>query len=115
MSTIAIASAPAMPARVKVAAGLALPLGLMTCLGVIVFWDWSWLTWVSVWGAAQGIALLAGAAQLLRGRAEALPLFRAALVSQVVFTVMKLVFWQEVEAALFGGLALVLYLLVRER
>ena len=117
MSTIALSSpaVPALPTRVKVAGALALPLGLMTCVGVVVFFELSWLTWVSVWGALQGGAALAGGVQILRGRPGGVRLLRISLVSQMVFTVMKLVAWQEAEAALFGALALVLYVLVRER
>ena len=110
MSTIAVStSTTTVPARAKVAAGLALPLGLMTLVGTVIFWDWSWLTWVGVWGAAQGVAALAGAVQTLQSRPDGVRLLRYAMVSQLVFTAMKLVVWQEWEAASFGVLAAVVY------
>ena len=117
MSTIALpkSTSTTVPARVRVAAGLALPLGLMNVAGVIVFWDWSWTTWVGVWGAIMGAATLLGGAQTLLGRADGRRLLAAAMVSQLVFTAMKLVFWQELEAGTFGVVALAIYLVVRER
>src|SRR5688500_10771618 len=116
MSTIALPNrTTTIPARVKVAAGFALPLGFMNVVGVIVFWDWSWTTWVGVWGAIMGAATLVGGAQTLLGRVEGRRLLAAAMVSQLVFTAMKLVFWQELEAGTFGLVALAIYLVVRER
>ena len=116
MSTIALPKQPAAtPTRAKIAAGLALPLGLMTLVGTVIFWDWSWTTWVGVWGAIQGTAALVGAVKTLQGKPDGVQLLRYAMVSQMVFTVMKLVFWQEVEAASFGILAAVIYALLRER
>lgn len=116
MSTIALPQQPtATPARIKVAAVLALPLGLMTLVGTVIFWDWSWTTWVGVWGAAQGTAALVGAVRTLRGRPDGVRILRYAMVSQMVFTVMKLVVWQEVEAASFGVLAAVVYGLLSRR
>jgi hypothetical protein len=116
MSTIALPKHDtATPARAKIAAGLALPLGLMTLVGTVIFWDWSWLTWVGVWGAIQGTAALVGAVNTLRSKPEGVQLLRYAMASQMVFTAMKLVFWQEWEAASFGVLAAVIYALLRER
>ena len=115
MSTIAVpntnpsSTATTIPARAKVAAGLALPLSLMTCVGVVIFWDWSWLTWVGVWGAIQGTAALVGAVKTLQDKPDGVQLLRYAMVSQMVFTAMKLVFWQEWEAASFGVVAAVVY------
>ena len=57
----------------------------------------------------------AGRGGRVRAPRRGVPLLRYAMVSQMVFTVMKLVFWQEVEAASFGILAAVIYALLRER
>ena len=110
-------SAPAarVPTLARVAAGIALPLGLMNIAGAIVFWEWSWLTWVAVLAAGMGVATLAGAVGTLMGRAGAVPLLRKAMLAQLAFTLMKLVFWQELEAATFGAVAVVLLLMLRER
>jgi hypothetical protein len=116
MSTIALPKHDtATPARAKIAAGLALPLGVMTLVGTVIFWDWSWLTWVGVWGGLQGAAALIGAVKVLGNRSDGVQLLRYAMVSGMVFTVMKLVFWQELEAASFGVLSAVIYALLRER
>jgi hypothetical protein len=117
MSTTALHSTPAArtPALARVAAGIALPLGLMNVAGAIVFWEWSWLTWVAVWAALMGAATIGGAVATLAGRAGGLRLLRAAMISQLVFTAMKLVFWQEVEAATFGAVAAILVVMIRPR
>jgi hypothetical protein len=104
-----------LPARAKVAAGLAVPLGLMGLVGAVIFWEWSWLTWVAVWGGAQAAAALIAAALIFAGRQRGVALLRYAMISELVFTAMKLVFWQEVEAASFGVVALAVYLVIRER
>ena len=117
MSTIALnpgtATTTPVPLRAKLGAGLALPLSLMTLVGVVIFWDWSWTTWVGVLGAAMGVAGIAGAVGVLAGRAGALELLRRAMLVQVAYTVMKLVFWQELEAGTFGAVALIVLALVR--
>jgi hypothetical protein len=110
MSTIALPkSQSTIPARAKVAAGLALPLGFMNVVGVIVFWEWGWSSWVGVWGALMGAATLAGAVKTFLGHHDGVQLLRYAMLSQLVFTAMKLVFWQELEAASFGVVAAVVY------
>ena len=116
MSTIALPkSQSTIPARAKVAAGLALPLGFMNLVGVIIFWEWGWSSWVGVWGALMGAATLAGAVKTLLNARDGVRLLRYAMLSQLVFTVMKLVFWQELEAGTFGLVALLIYALLHER
>lgn len=114
MSTIAVdTTTTSLPARVRVAAVLALPLAVMTCIGTVIFWDWSWLTWVGVWGGANGVASLVGAVKVLTRNADGIAWLRAAAISGSVYTVMKLVFWQEPEAAAFGVVSLVILALLR--
>ncbi len=117
MSTTALHSTPALrtPALAKVAAGIALPLGLMNMAGAVIFWEWSWLTWVGVWAMLMGAVTLTGAVGTLAGRPGALRLLRAGLLSQLAFTALKLVFWQEAEAATFGAVAVILVLMTRPR
>jgi hypothetical protein len=114
MSTIALQpNTTSVAARAKVAAGLALPLGAMNLVGAVVFWEWSWLTWVAVLAVAMGAATLAGAIATLRDRTAGVELLRRAMLAQVAFTLMKLVLWQELEAATFGAVALVILALAR--
>ena len=114
MSTIALpTNTTSLPTRAKVAAGIALPLGLMNAVGVIIFWDWSWTTWVGVLGAAMAIATVAGAVQTLRSRAGGVELLRKAMLAQMAFTAMKLVGWQELEAITFGLVAAAIYAALR--
>lgn len=117
MSTTALSPTPALrvPGLARIGAGLALPLGLMNLVGVIVFWDWSWTLWVGVLGAVMGIATVVGAAGTLAGRPAARDLLHKAMIAQVAYTLFKLVGWQEVEAATFGAVALVVLALVRAR
>jgi hypothetical protein len=63
----------------------------------------------------MALATLAGAAGTLAGRAGARELLLKAMLAQMAFTVMKLVGWQELEAATFGVVALVIYAMVRAR
>ena len=58
---------------------------------------------------------MGGAVQTLRNRPHGVELLRRAMFAQVAFTVMKLVFWQETEAATFGLVALVVAALIHER
>jgi hypothetical protein len=101
--------------RQKAAAALALPLGTMTLIGSIVFWEWSAYTFVGVIALAMASGFLAGAAKLLRGDAAGLRILRATAVAQVLFKLAKLVFWQEAEATLFGLVALGILALLRGR
>jgi hypothetical protein len=112
MTTIALPQA-AVATRVKAVAALCLPLGVMNCVGAIVFWEWSVWTWVAVWAFAMGVVTVAGAVRALRG--DGTRLLQAALVSQIVFTAMKLAVWQETEAVAFGAVALIATALIRER
>ena len=112
MSTIALpTNTTRLPTRAKVAAGVALPLGLMNCVGAVVFWEWSWLTWVAVLAALMGAATLTGAVTALRGRG--VDLLRKAMLAQMGFTAFKLVFWQEIEAITFGLVAAAIYAAIR--
>lgn len=104
-----------LPAVARVGAGLALPLGVMNGVGAVVFWEWSWLALVSLLALALGAATLAGAVQTLRSRRSGLHLLRRAMLAQVCFTLMKLVFWAEVEALPFGVVALVILAMVASR
>ena len=116
MSTIALPhTTPKLPARAKVAAGLALPLGAMNLLGVAIFWEWDWMAWVGVVGALMAVATLAGAVGTLRNRVDGVDLLRKAMLAQIGFTLMKLVFWQELEAATFGLVALLIAALLRAK
>ncbi len=120
MSTTALhltSTAPAsrVPTLARVAAAVALPLGAMNVAGAVIFWEWSWLTWVAVLAAAMGAATLAGAVGTLLGRAGAVALLRKAMLAQLAFTLLKLVGWQEGAALVFGAVALVLHLMLRER
>ena len=115
MTTIALPTRPTFPARVKAAAALALPLGVMNCIGVIVFWDWSWTTPVGVFGAFMGVLTLTGAVKTLRGRADGPRILRTAMYCQIGFTVLKLVGWQETAAIGFGLVALAIAAALRER
>jgi cation transport ATPase len=101
--------------RAKAAAVLAVPLGLMTLIGSIVFWEWSAFTFVGVIGLAMAAGFLTGAFRLLRGDAAGARILLAAAVTQVLFTISKLIFWREEEAALFGLAALVIAALLRAR
>lgn len=116
MSTIALQTTAAqLPARAKVGAGIALPLGLMNLVGVVIFWEWSWMTWVGFVGIAMAAATILGSVGTLRGRADGAALLRRAMLAQMAFTVMKLVGWQELEALTFGAVATLVYALARER
>jgi D-alanyl-lipoteichoic acid acyltransferase DltB (MBOAT superfamily) len=108
MSSIALDSTLATGRREKAAAVLALPLGLMTVAGGIVFWEWSAWTFIAVIALAMGAAFLTGAVRVLRGDAAGARILLAAACTQVLFTIAKLVFWQETEAGLFGLVALVI-------
>jgi hypothetical protein len=101
--------------RAKTAAALAVPLGTMTLIGSIVFWEWSAYTFVGVIGLAMAAGFLTGAVRVLRGDAAGIRILRAAAVTQVLFTISKLVFWEEVEATLFGVTALAIAALLRPR
>lgn len=116
MNSIALDNALAtVTRREKAAAILALPLGAMTLIGSIVFWEWSALTFIGVIGLAMAAGFLGGAFRVLRGDAAGVRILLAAAVTQVLFTISKLVFWQEEEAALFGLVALVIVALLRAR
>ena len=113
MNSIALDSSLAITRREKAAALLALPLGLMTVTGGIVFWEWSALTFVSVIAIAMGAAFLTGAVRVLRGDPAGARILLAAACAQVLFTIAKLAIWQETEAALFGLVALAVLALLR--
>jgi hypothetical protein len=113
MHSIALESPLSLTRRDKVAALLALPLGLMTIAGGIVFWEWSALTFVSVIALAMGAAFVTGAARVLRGNPAGARILLAAAAAQVLFTIAKLVVWHETEAALFGLVALAIAALLR--
>jgi hypothetical protein len=116
MNSIALADSTAgLTRREQAAAVLAVPLGLMTLIGSIVFWEWSALTFVGVIGLAMAAGFLGGAVRVLRGDAAGTRILRAAAATQVLFTISKLVFWQETEAGLFGLVALVILALLRGR
>jgi hypothetical protein len=106
MNSIALDSTLATTRREKAAALLALPLGLMTVAGGIVFWEWSAYTFVAVIALAMGAAFLTGSVRVLRGDVAGSRILLAAACVQVLFTIAKLVFWQETEAGLFGLAAL---------
>ena len=105
MHSIALDTTLATTRREKAAAVLALPLGLMTVTGGIVFWEWSAFTFVAVIAIAMGAAFVAGAVRVLRGVGGGARVLLAAACTQVLFTIAKLVFWHETEAALFGLVA----------
>jgi hypothetical protein len=63
----------------------------------------------------DGRRLLTGAVRVLRGDAAGVRLLRAAAATQVLFTISKLIFWEEVEATLFGVAALAMLALLRPR
>jgi cation transport ATPase len=117
MTSITLTSPPASARREKVAAGLALPLGTMTCVGGIVFWEWSALTWIAVIALAMGASYVVNAVRLLRGDpAAARFLMRTAYVG-IAFSLAKLAIWEETEAVIFGVVAAVIAVLLggRER
>jgi hypothetical protein len=114
MNSIALDIAP-VNRREKAAASLALPLGVMTLIGSIIFWEWSAYTFVGVIGLAMAAGFLTGAFRLLHGDAAGTRILLAAAATQVLFTIAKLVFWQEAEASLFGLVALVIIALLRAR
>jgi hypothetical protein len=58
---------------------------------------------------------LTGAVKILRGDAAGVRILRAAAATQILFTISKLVFWEEAEATLFGVTALVIVALLRPR
>jgi hypothetical protein len=113
MNSIALAHPVAR--REKAAAALAVPLGTMTLIGSIIFWEWSAYTFVGVIGLAMAAGFLTGAVRVLRGDAAGVRLLRAAAATQVLFTISKLIFWEEVEATLFGVAALAMLALLRPR
>ncbi len=118
MSTTALYPTPtalSVPALAKVGAGLALPLGLMNCVGLVIFWSWGWDAWVGFVGGAMALATLAGALGTLTGRPSARVLLERAMLAQIAFTILKLIGWQEVEALTFGAVAAVIYAMVRAR
>jgi hypothetical protein len=114
MNSIALDIAP-VTRREKAAAVLAVPLGAMTLIGSLIFWEWSAFTFVGVIGLAMAAGFLSGAYRLLRGDAAGARILLAAAAAQVLFTISKLVFWQEVEASLFGLVALAIVALLRAR
>jgi hypothetical protein len=114
MNSIALDIAP-VTRRGTAAAVLAVPIGVMTLIGSIVFWEWSAFTFIGVIGLAMAAGFLGGAFRLLRGDEAGTRILLAAAASQVLFTISTLVFWQEVEASLFGLVALVIVALLRAR
>ena len=92
--------------REKVAAGLALPIGVMGCIGSVIFWEWSALIFVSVIALGMGIAFLTGAFRVLRGDSAGARVLLATACVQLVFTAAKLAIWHEADAVLFGLVAL---------
>ena len=112
MTSITLTTPTVTTRREKIAAGLALPLGTMTCIGGIVFWEWSALTWIAVIALAMGASYLVNGVRVLRGDAGARrPLLLTAYVG-IGFTVAKLAIWQETEAVLFGLVAAAIALLL---
>ena len=101
--------------REKTAAVLAVPLGVMTLIGSVIFWEWSAFTFVGVIGLAMAAGFVGGAVRVLRGDSAGARILRAAAVTQVLFTISKLIFWQEVEASAFGLVALVILALLHTR
>jgi hypothetical protein len=87
MHSIALDNTPATTRREKAAALLALPLGLMTVAGGIVFWEWSQWTFIAVIALAMGAAFLTGSVRVLRGEAAGGRILLAAACTQVVFTI----------------------------
>ena len=114
MTSITLAAPAATTTRrEKLAAGLAVPLGTMTCVGGVVFWEWSALTWIAVIALAMGASYLGNAVRILRGDADGVrPMALTAYVG-IAFTVAKLAIWQETEATLFGVVAIAIALLLR--
>jgi hypothetical protein len=115
MTTFTLAAPSVTTRREKLAAGLALPLGAMTCAGGIIFWEWSAFTWVAVVALAMGVSYLVNAVRVLRDDADAPYPLRLTAYAGIAFTIAKLVFWQETEAVAFGVVALVIVLLLRGR
>jgi hypothetical protein len=113
MHSIALEPTLSVTRRDRAAVLLALPLGLMTIAGGVVFWEWSALTFVSVIALAMGAAFVTGATRVLRGDLAGARILLAAAVAQVLFTVAKLAVWQETEAGLFGLVALAVAALLR--
>ena len=115
MTSITLAAPTVTTRREKIAAGLALPLGTMTCVGGIVFWEWSALTWIAAIALAMGASYLFNGVRVLRGDAAGLhPLLLTAYV-HIAFTIAKLAIWQETEATVFGIVAIAIALLLRGR
>jgi hypothetical protein len=101
--------------REKIAAGLAIPLGLMTFTGGIIFWEWSALTWMAMIAVGMGASYLWNASRVLRGDAAGVRPVTLTAYVHVAFTISKLVIWQETEAAPFGVVAIAIALLLRGR
>jgi hypothetical protein len=115
MTSITLTTPHATARREKLAAGLALPLGTMTCVGGIVFWEWSALTWIAVIALAMGASYVVSGVRILRGDPAAIrPLLRTAYVG-IAFTVAKLAIWQETEAVIFGMVAIAIAVLLAGR
>ena len=115
MSSITLAAPAATTRLEKLAAALAVPLGTMTCVGGVIFWEWSALTWVAVIALAMGASYLFNGVRVLRGDADGAYPLRLTAYTGIAFTVAKLVFWQETEAVAFGLVAVAIALLLRAR
>jgi hypothetical protein len=110
MTSITLASPVAR--REQVAAGLALPLGAMTCTGGIVFWEWSALTWIAAFAVCMGASYLFCGVRVLRGVADARHPLLLTAYAGIAFSVIKIAVWRETAAVPFGVAAVAIALLL---
>jgi hypothetical protein len=119
MTTTALTRTPLqLPARLKVAAGATVVIGLMTLIGSFVFAEWhdSELVPFTILALAMGGGMIGGAVVLLRGNAGAVAPLLTLVGLHLVFDIANIVVAGETEVAPFTLLQLaILAILARSR
>ena len=115
MTTSALTSTPlSLPGRLKVAAALVIPIGLLTLVGAFVFAEWqdSQLVPFSILTLAMGVGMIGGAVALLRGNAAAVPVLLTLGSLHLVFDIANIVVAGETEVAPFALLQLAILVML---
>ena len=118
MTTSALTRTPlSLPGRLKVAAGLLIPIGLLTLVGSFVFAEWqdSQLVPFTILTLAIGVGMIGGAVAVLRGNAAAVPLLLTLCGLHLVFDIANIVVAGETEVAPFALLQLAILALLAKR